>query len=327
MTEQTGAKGRSFAILWLLGAVSMLALGMLSSDVRHLLAEATEKIRLAAVLATLPVQLVAVLLCAVSLRLLCPGVSFLACLSSRLLRDAGGNLLLPGFGELIGGRALVVAGARTRAVVAATALDQLAETVALLPYLGLAFYVVSRIWYQEMPRHQVATPSLALIVGLLVALGALLFCASRLGRAKDGMWKRLADRLGGELRALRAEFRRQKGYLPASIAIHFVAWAIGGLRAWAGSKALGFNIGPLEGIAIESVAYAGRAILFFIPAGLVTQEAGIVAGGLAFGLTPAQALALALVLRLRDIVFGLPLVAWPVLEFLKVRRARRVSSY
>ncbi len=71
---------------------------------------------------------------------------------------------------------------------------------------------------------------------------------------------------------------------------------------------------------MESAAYAGRVILFFGPAGLGSQEAGLVAAGLVFGLSPAQSLALGIVLRLRDVVFGLPLIAWPLAEF---RRARK----
>ncbi len=63
-------------------------------------------------------------------------------------------------------------------------------------------------------------------------------------------------------------------------------------------------------------------LLFFIPAGLVTQEVGLVAAGLIFGLAPAESLALGLVLRLRDVVLGAPLLAWPLYEYRHARKAR-----
>ena len=102
--------------------------------------------------------------------------------------------------------------------------------------------------------------------------------------------------------------------MPLSTWLHFLAWIMGGVQVWMASHALGTGLSLYEAIAVESAAYAGRAILFFVPAGLVTQEAGLIAAGLVFGMSPAQSLALALVLRLRDVVFGLPLIAWPLFE-------------
>jgi hypothetical protein len=110
--------------------------------------------------------------------------------------------------------------------------------------------------------------------------------------------------------------------MPLSTGLHFLAWVMGGVQIWMAAEALGFDITFYEAIAIESAAYAGRAILFFIPAGLVTQEAGLVAAGLIFGLSPAEALALGFVLRLRDVVFGVPLLAWPLYEWRHLRRIR-----
>ncbi len=130
-----------------------------------------------------------------------------------------------------------------------------------------------------------------------------------------------------EFALLAGEMRQQKAGLPLSTGLHFLAWIMGGIQIWMAAHALGYDIGPYEAIAIESAAYAGRAILFFVPAGLVTQEAGLVAAGLVFGLTPAQSLALALVLRLRDVVFGLPLLAWPLYEYRHARRKGAAATH
>ena len=52
-----------------------------------------------------------------------------------------------------------------------------------------------------------------------------------------------------------------------------------------------------------------------VPGGLVMQEAGAVLAGAALGVPAAPALALSLVLRLRDVAFGTALLAWPWLEY------------
>jgi len=100
-----------------------------------------------------------------------------------------------------------------------------------------------------------------------------------------------------------------------AIVCHFFGWALGGVQLWLAARVLGIPLGPFAALAIDSVAYAARGIVFFIPAGVVLQEAGLVGAGLVFGLAPAQALALGLVLRLRDVVLGASLLAWPVLEW------------
>lgn len=303
-------------------ALGVLAAGMASGSLRQLIDEAADKISVLAVAATLPAQIVAILLCSAALRVLRPGVGFWGCLNSRLLRDAGDNLLvfLPGLGEVIGARALVLSGGRTRAAVTASALDKFAETVAQVPYIILAAVILLRGWRQDWTEALPGGATIALIAAGLAAVAAAVWL---LLRARDGFAGRFAAWLRGHAGLLLAEMKTQKAGLPAALALHFVAWIMGGVQIWMAGQALGFDIGLYEGIALESAAYAGRAILFFIPAGLVTQEAGLVAAGLIFGLAPAEALALGLVLRLRDVVLGAPLLAWPLHEYRHARKARQ----
>jgi uncharacterized membrane protein YbhN (UPF0104 family) len=134
---------------------------------------------------------------------------------------------------------------------------------------------------------------------------------------------RLAIRIRNEWSLLSQELQQRKTRLPFAIVLHFVAWAMGGAQLWMGGQALGIHIGLFQSIVMESVAYAGRAVLAFIPAGLAMQEGALIVGGLLFGFRPDQSLALALLFRLRDIVFGLPLAFWPVFER---RRKRRVDG-
>ena len=317
------AKGhwRTTAIT-LAAVLALLAAGMASGGLRELFDEAADKVSVLAVAATLPAQIVAILLCSGALAVLRPGVGFWACLNSRLLRDAGDNLLvfLPGLGEVIGARALVLSGGRTRAAVTASALDKFAETAAQVPYIVLAAAILLRGWREDWTE---ALPSAATI--LLIAAGILVAAVGTgwLLNARRGLGGRFAAWVRGHAGLLVAEMKTQRAGLPASLALHFVAWIMGGVQIWMAGQALGFDISLYEGIALESAAYAGRAILFFIPAGLVTQEAGLVAAGLIFGLSPAESLALGLVLRLRDVVLGAPLLAWPLHEYRHARRARK----
>jgi hypothetical protein len=102
---------------------------------------------------------------------------------------------------------------------------------------------------------------------------------------------------------------------PAAIGLHFLAWAGGGLQVWIGARLLGQDLTLAQAIALESLVYAGRAIFFFIPAGVGVQEAGIVALGALMKIDPAHTLAIALLLRGRDLICGAPgLLAWLAVE-------------
>lgn len=307
---------RSYPLLWLAAIAILLVAGIAFAGLGDLLGDAARQVTPLAVLATLPGQVAATLLCAAALHALRPGVPFRASLASRLLRDAGDNLLvfLPGLGEVIGARALVLGGGRTRAAVSASALDKLAETAAQVPYILLAGFVLLQGWDGTWPALGNGT-----LIGALAAIG-LVACAAMLLRTGRG--RRWIAHVHAEWHLLKAELDHQKAGVPLSVGLHFLAWIMGGVQIWMAAQALGLDVGFYEAVAIESAAYAGRAILFFVPAGLVTQEAGLVAAGVLFGLTPAEALAIGLVLRLRDLVFGLPLLAWPLYELRHLRKVK-----
>ena len=90
--------------------LALLVAGMASGGLRALIDEAADKIGPLAVAATLPAQIAAILLCSAALWVLRPGVGFWGCLNSRLLRDAGDNLLklLVQTGHLNGKRIIIV---------------------------------------------------------------------------------------------------------------------------------------------------------------------------------------------------------------------------
>lgn len=74
-------------------------------------------------------------------------------------------------------------------------------------------------------------------------------------------------------------------------------------------------IGIVEAIMLESMTHAVRNAAFMIPGALGVQEGGFMVLGAALGLGPETALALALLVRARTILFGLPaLLFWQFVE-------------
>gem|GEM_PF-5967737 len=207
------------------------------------------------------------------------------------------------------------------------ALDIAAEVLAELPYMALAFWVLARFWMRSGgqagggPGWKIESPSL-----LWLGVGLALLVAWRLARrwwARHSRTHRFARRLRAEALLMRREMRRQRSGLPLAIVLHFFAWGMSGVQVWLAGRVFGLHLSLFGALAIESAATSARMILFFVPGGLVMQEAGAVLAGAALGVSAAPALALSLVLRLRDVVFGVALLAWPWLEYRARHKAAR----
>ena len=310
---RSGAGRYWFSLLWAMVGLAIVAVIVALPGLREQLAQSTHLISPMAVLVTLPGQLLAFLLCAGALSALRPGVSFRSSLASRVLRDAGGNLLVffPGLGEAIGARALVLSGGKTRAAITASTLDVLAEGVAQVPYALLAVVVLPQLLNPNSSRFG-GLPVIAI-------LGALLGVAILIGwvviRRTGQSPSRLIEWFRAEWAQLRADWATRRRGMVAAIALHLVAWSLGGLQLWAAAHVLGLSLDLFPAIVIESAAYAARAVIFFVPAGLAVQEAALLVACAAFGVGTVDALALALVLRLRDVICGLPLLFWPLMEY------------
>ena len=291
-----------------------------NTGLRALLADAIHRIDPKAVLVVLPVQLLAILLCTAAQQALRMGVPFRTSFVARLVRDAAHNLLIfpPGLGEAVGARVLVLAGGRPRAAVSLRALDIAAEVLAELPYMGLAFWVLARFWARTgRGEFTLSGPDRMWWLALALAAGGIVLI--RRWWRRHGRHHRLARRLRAEAMLMRREMRRQRAGLPLAIVLHFFAWGLSGVQVWLAAGVFGLHLSLFGALAIESAATSARMILFFVPGGLVMQEAGAVLAGAALGVAPALALALSLVLRLRGVAFGTALLAWPWLEY----RARR----
>jgi hypothetical protein len=90
-----------------------------------------------------------------------------------------------------------------------------------------------------------------------------------------------------------------------------VSWILGAGEIWLGLYYLGQPIDITTALLMESLAQALRTAAFFVPGALGVQEGGYMIIGGAYGLSPEVALALSLVKRTRELLFGVPgLVAW-----------------
>ena len=63
-------------------------------------------------------------------------------------------------------------------------------------------------------------------------------------------------------------------------------------------------------VALESLTQAIRHFIFVVPAGLGVQEAGLVGFGYLLGVGSDASIALSLAKRMREILFGVPALAY-----------------
>lgn len=238
----------------------------------------------------------------------------------RWTRDAGGDLLcaVPAAGELLGMRAMALAGVDLALAAASTVVDltlEMAGQVAFA-FLGLAILMAER---PQDGRIYWALAGLAVIVALIGAFAL----AQRLGliRILERFAQKAAERgslaraLGSGVHDRIAAIYADRPRLLRAFAIHFAAWIIGIGEAAIALVMLGAPLALAAVLVLESLSYALRSAAFFVPAAAGVQEGGYVLLGGLFGLGPDVALALSLLKRGRELILGtLGLLLWQAVE-------------
>ncbi len=103
-------------------------------------------------------------------------------------------------------------------------------------------------------------------------------------------------------------------------------YMVGALETWWALALLGHPVSLAGALAIEALTQAVRHAAFFVPAGLGVQDAAVVLLAQMFGVDREVALSLALVKRMREIVFGCAaLVSWQLAELVRSRAALRAA--
>ncbi|MCS7038351.1 MAG: lysylphosphatidylglycerol synthase transmembrane domain-containing protein [Anaerolineae bacterium] len=193
------------------------------------------------------------------------------------------------------------------AATATVALDRLLELVVNFSFLILGTGVVIGLG--------VAGPSAtALLFGLALALLSLpLAYLLMLARGRQPLARVLATLTrrwshGYRLATLMAEVenqagrfcRQHPGHLLLALGVSLGAWAAMVAEYWLAARFLGVSLGPAQTVA--ALTAARFAYLLPMPGGLGAFEAGQLLALTALGFGPAEAMALALLIRGRDLV-------------------------
>jgi uncharacterized membrane protein YbhN (UPF0104 family) len=98
-------------------------------------------------------------------------------------------------------------------------------------------------------------------------------------------------------------------------------YMLGAFETWWALALLGHPVTVGEALAIEAITQAVRHAAFMVPAGLGVQEVAVVLLAQLFGVSQDVAFSLALVKRMREVVFGvLALLSWQAAEIVRTRR-------
>jgi putative membrane protein len=222
-------------------------------------------------------------------------------------------------GDVIGARALTLRGAPAPLSAASVVVDVLvqAATQCLFAVIGLATLAATR-----------DASAVGGTVAVVTAFAVPALCGFYLVQRPIGRrWVRaLLARIVGErewlsfgtidaLYSRLGEIYADRIGLLASASIHLTFWLFGALEVWAMLAFMGLPASYPEALIIESLTQAIRGAAFAIPGALGAQEGGLIAICAIFGVPADVAVAMSLIKRVPDVVFGVPsLLAWQMLE-------------
>jgi glycosyltransferase 2 family protein len=232
----------------------------------------------------------------------------------RVLRDAGAEVLP--FSEIggmvIGARAALLAGVSGAEAAASTLVDLTTEALAQVAFIALGLLALEHI----RPGAAIIRPALLGLVVCVTFAGLIAFLLHRtrwLSWLATGVATRWLTAFGEVDKTLivLARSLERPGSLFASLALHLIAWLGVALEAWLALRLIGAPISLEGAVAMESLLFASRSLAFFMPNALGVQEGVYALLAPLVGLTPADALALSLIKRARDLVIGAPaLLIW-----------------
>jgi len=221
-------------------------------------------------------------------------------------------------GEIVGIRMTARHGAGVVPVTASIVVEVLLTLASQLLFAVLGLFCLLQVTHGGANTRDILI-AIAVIFAMVVTNYLLL----RYGRVFERLLSRIESALDlpAHLRELAGQAAAVDGAIRGLCAQHAallraVAWQlasaiVGTLETWLALKLLGHPVGLLPALALESLTQVVRHFVFFVPAGLGVQEAGLVGGGLLLGLSPDAALALSAAKRMREIVYGVPvLLTW-----------------
>jgi putative membrane protein len=246
---------------------------------------------------------------------------------ARLLPAAGIG------GEVVGIRLARLRIADTTAISATVIVEVLITIVVQYLFCGLGIILMTQL---ATGMHQLWTISAGLLLSLplpvllyfLLRHGAVFAHLERWAKRMLGDQNHVALRLDGV--RLDAELHRlfnAPWRLLRALAWQFAGYVLGAFETWFALRLLGHPVSTGTAIAIEALTQATRHASFFVPGGIGIQEAGVMLFSYLAGVSGDVALSLALIKRMREILFGVPaLLWWQWVEARQLRQARPVPD-
>ncbi len=221
-------------------------------------------------------------------------------------------------GEIVGIRLLAHSGVDGTVAAASVIVETLLTIVSV--YLFVAIGVVCLLQMTgttQLTRYFLI--ALVMTLPLIALIATVLRYGSLFTRLKQFAEKLCGDRLQtlqlpGKLASLDTEIGSLLAAAPRLT--RSALWQLAGLIAgsgetWLALRWLGHPVSPTAALVLESLTQAARHFIFLVPAGIGVQEGVLVSVGHLLGVGSDLALALSLAKRMRELLFGLPvLLAW-----------------
>jgi putative membrane protein len=227
-------------------------------------------------------------------------------------------------GSFIGVRILRWRGLPTAPVAASVIIEIFITLVVVYLFTAMGLMLLAEYGTNNHEFRRVLTGFLLSLPVPLIALmllrnGAILERLKALMRkvAGESAMSRQAASIDREIRA---SLDRHGALLTAAI-LQLLALVSGSFEIWFALRLFEHPVGFEAALVMESMTQAVRHIAFIVPGGLGVQEAGLVLFGHIVGLSGEMALAVAMVKRMREVIWGVPfLLSWQWAEGRRLRR-------
>jgi putative membrane protein len=166
---------------------------------------------------------------------------------------------------------------------------------------------------------------LPVITALLLRRGGVFHAIERFAARALGSEHRFLQGIdGARLDAQIDALMTRTGLLVSAFAWQFAGYLIGAFETYWALALLGHPVSVGGAVAIEALTQAVRHAAFMVPAGLGVQEGTVVLLAQMFGVGREVAFSLALVKRMREVLFGcIALGSWQWAEIVRARRFAR----
>ena len=251
-----------------------------------------------------------------------PAPGLITFMRLRWIKEAVNNLLPVAQigGEFVAARLLRQRGVPLPVAGASVTVDLTMEMMSQIVFtlLGLALLIPTLSEPQVVPWVIGAVALAASIAALFIAVQRLggfhLVERGLLKLAERGpAWASLGE-VAGLHRAIVALYAAP-ARLSWSFCYHLIGWLLGGLEVMLALHLVGVSIDYREGLIIEGLGQAARAVGFAIPGALGVQEGGYVMVCALFGISPQAAIEMSLLKRIREVALGIPaLIVWQMVE-------------